>query len=97
MPLRFLKSLCFSTVGANATYLHVNGATKSQIESGTNISVIPMTLMVIFDKGILAIAVKPLLIWEPMSLADCQMIKAHLLFRILATIVVPGAYYYRNY
>jgi hypothetical protein len=72
----------FSTVGANATYLHVNGATKSQIEVVERIFlVIPMTLMVIFDKGIVAIAVvRPLLIWEPMSLADCQMIKAHLLF-----------------
>jgi hypothetical protein len=48
----------FSTVGANATYLHVNGATKSQIESGGIFLVIPMTLMVIFDKGILAIAVR---------------------------------------
>jgi hypothetical protein len=72
----------FSTVGANATYLHVNGATN--LESGERIFlVIPMTLMVIFDKGIVAIVWEPLLIWEPMSLADCQMIKAHLLFHTI--------------
>jgi hypothetical protein len=79
-------------VGANATYLHVNGATKSQIESGgTNISGYTND----FDgdirqgnTGYSGLGTAPDMGADEFSgLSDDQSAPARILF--LATIVVP--------